>query len=1338
MFCGLPKTAACGRGAGTSKIEVAYWKTDAKAPIACDTLSGVASIPLDGAYHFVTESSCKAPNNDTTFVCSLKNVPAEIDAECKMEGPKLYIKAEAKCPADGLVKLDVTVTNKETGAPIEGAIVTANPGGSSEKTDADGTCALFLAGSKQYFIMATAGSCQLESKKITIPGDCSPLTLALVLKPNDPCSDVDVGDPVNSLTGEFSHGVTDLRLPGKGGLWFGVRRTYRSFSVGTTGPFGIGWTSPLLQVRVRTLTNGDVLYDDESGQGFRFIVQPDGTFDCGCGKRRSLALLAGGGMRVTALGGDFEDFDSQGRLVRKETRAGSAIVITYSAAGFVVTDAGGRTVTFDLDAAGRIVRFRDPLLRETSYTYSSTGDLVEVRGPGSGGGYVAKYEYADHLLVRMDDPRAAPGQCVLRNIYEGPRVVEQELGTTAIRRWRLHYQADPSITTITDPAGRTTVHRYDDRGRIESITNAQGQTESTTWNSRDETPAIQVDALGRVTRYTYDTNGKVLTQTDPLGRVTTFTYDPVFHRVLTVTDANGRVTANTYDAEGNLASVSNPQGCACTARAYTYDVLGQMLTQEDANGHTAAFGYDAFGNRTSVTDALGQTTREKFDILGRQTKSTDALGRVTRVEYDGGDNPIRKVLPDGSAVTMTYDARGRRSTVTDLSGRVTRFEYDEFDSMSRVIDALGRVTSFEYDTENNLIRTTDANGNSTRHEYDEMNLRTRTIDALGRVTEYSRDAVGNPLLRRDAKGTITRYTFDALNQLIEQRATDGTWAKFAWDAVGNTTRMENNGAEISYTFDDHYRLREQRTERIGDHAVDLRLGYTYDSAGHRTSLTYPDGRTVRYELDPLNRPGKVILPDGSAITQEYTSTGGKWTRSFPNGLATTWKYDARDQVTNILTTDRHGKSMKSGVPNIEYGYDLAGNRISMDRTDDGKTAYRYDAINQLIEADFPGREFQRYDYDPAGNRVRLTEVGQETRYVYDAGNQLVHTLRTKPTSSLEDYRVEFAHDENGNTIRESASSYETTFIWDSENRLLAMEGRAGGVRASYSYDTMSRRQRIVERGATTFVVWSGNLPIYEQDVNAGRSISYVDLGGELVAELTYSRSGSGGAGDSKPLHAEFYTADAVGSVVAWTNMQGAVTKRKFYGPFGDPSERSGVGTESMAFIGDQGATTSRVTGLVSMHHRYYAPALGAFLSKDPLSGGLTDYKYALNNPLLLRDPSGLVTVGVPYKFPGGYNYPGCGVGAGTWPIYMPNVQSSGWNGWGWAQIDWITITLSDQELCGDAFCRGDGFVTMATSFILVPLGSENKPFSNVQFKKPCSKVCWPEIIAAVGALFGFD
>jgi RHS repeat-associated protein len=86
-----------------------------------------------------------------------------------------------------------------------------------------------------------------------------------------------------------------------------------------------------------------------------------------------------------------------------------------------------------------------------------------------------------------------------------------------------------------------------------------------------------------------------------------------------------------------------------------------------------------------------------------------------------------------------------------------------------------------------------------------------------------------------------------------------------------------------------------------------------------------------------------------------------------------------------------------------------------------------------------------------------------------------------------------------------------------------------------------------------------------------------------------------------------------------------------YDAFGNRSATGGSYDPSpFQFAGDSGyqsefaAAAEQGTGLQYLEQRYYDPAIGRFLSPDPISflGGLNLYGYAYNDPVMNLDPSG--------------------------------------------------------------------------------------------------------------------
>ena len=101
-----------------------------------------------------------------------------------------------------------------------------------------------------------------------------------------------------------------------------------------------------------------------------------------------------------------------------------------------------------------------------------------------------------------------------------------------------------------------------------------------------------------------------------------------------------------------------------------------------------------------------------------------------------------------------------------------------------------------------------------------------------------------------------------------------------------------------------------------------------------------------------------------------------------------------------------------------------------------------------------------------------------------------------------------------------------------------------------------------------------------------------------------------------------------GNMIAITDDTGAVAAKFLYTPFGEVID-SVIGNPACDIpIGFAGAfgVLREPNGLYYMNARFYDPAIGRFLSEDPLGlggGDLTLYSYAGNNPVVFVDPSGL-------------------------------------------------------------------------------------------------------------------
>jgi len=243
---------------------------------------------------------------------------------------------------------------------------------------------------------------------------------------------------------------------------------------------------------------------------------------------------------------------------------------------------------------------------------------------------------------------------------------------------------------------------------------------------------------------------------------------------------------------------------------------------------------------------------------------------------------------------------------------------------------------------------------------------------------------------------------------------------------------------------------------------------------------------------------------------------------------------------------------------------------------------------------------QSFAYDPVGNR---TTGGS----IVNAGNQLTA-----------DANYGYEYDDNGNLTRKTslATGNYTQYTYDAENRLTTVDEFAAGnptaaFTSTYRYDGLGRRIEKVANGQTTRYIYDGEDILLESD-------------GSNVLQARYTH----GPGIDEPIAVTkggatyFYHQDGLGSVTDLTDSTGATAKSYAYDAYGNIVDQTGTIEQPYTYTGREFDAES---GLYYYRARYYDPATGRFLQKDPigLRGGINLYRYVGGNPIRFRDPYGL-------------------------------------------------------------------------------------------------------------------
>jgi len=157
---------------------------------------------------------------------------------------------------------------------------------------------------------------------------------------------------------------------------------------------------------------------------------------------------------------------------------------------------------------------------------------------------------------------------------------------------------------------------------------------------------------------------------------------------------------------------------------------------------------------------------------------------------------------------------------------------------------------------------------------------------------------------------------------------------------------------------------------------------------------------------------------------------------------------------------------------------------------------------------------------------------------------------------------------------------------------------------------------------------------YGRASDAGGRLAQVveELSGAGVAERTYTY-GLQRISEYQPISnvwtASFYGYDGGGNVRQLTNTSGTVTDTYEYDAFGNALVTTGTTPNNYLYRGEQ---FDPDLGLYYLRARYYNPATGRFMSRDPEDGNgydpksLHKYLYAQGDPLDGIDPTGRIDV----------------------------------------------------------------------------------------------------------------
>jgi RHS repeat-associated protein len=864
--------------------------------------------------------------------------------------------------------------------------------------------------------------------------------------------------------------------------------------------------------------------------------------------------------------------------------------------------------------------------------------------------------------------------------FRGARITVNPDSTRTLRFKEgsaLVFQSNGQLIRKRDRVGNEVVIERAMQSNTSAIREPSGRALEFTWEGVVGDHILSVrDPLGRSVQYEYDGSNRLVAVTNPAGGVTRYSYDAQ-HRMTSITDPRGIVfLQNSYDVNSRVCQQQQADGgwfrfFYITADQATLPESQQLLNEAAAGGPISqapctGAASSAIVTATVLVDPRGKPTTYRFNGQSYLLQVTDALGQVTTYERQEGTNLLLSVTDPLNRVTrFQYDANGNVTQLTDALDKVRTFTYDStYNKVTSMVDPLGNLTTFEYDAQGNLtaitdpeqnlkpeperlktrmtynqygqvLTATDPLGNVTQLAYTPQGDLASVTDPLGNTTQRSYDAVSRLRTQVDPLGRVTQFGYDPLNRLVALVDARGGPTTFSYDPNGNLlTVSDARGSTTTHEYDPMNRP-SRRIDPLGKAET-----FSYDGNENLTSTTDRKNQTTSFTYDALNRRTQVSYADSAVATFSYDAVG-RLTQADDTAdphRPIAFTYDPLDRLLTETTT----------LGTVSYTYDTAGRRTSMTVSGQSPVNYTYDHNARLRTITQTPLNPVDIQYDAAGWRTLLTlPNGVSTEYLYDLGSRLTTLIYRNALGLLGDLTYQYdpagnrtavggsfartlvpdavanstydagnrqlafgantmTFDDNGNLLTQTDPSGTITYTWDARNRLTVLSGP--NVNGSFAYDGLGRRARKTISSVTTDFVYDG-LDIVKETGGAGDA-SYLRT---LAIDEALTRTDS--------VDTVHYLANALGSTMALTNPAGSSATTYTYDPFGRTAI-DGVAINPVQYTGRE----NDGAGLYYYRARFYQPALGRFLSQDPIglrTGDVNLFSYTDNSPVSFKDPLGL-------------------------------------------------------------------------------------------------------------------
>lgn len=623
----------------------------------------------------------------------------------------------------------------------------------------------------------------------------------------------------------------------------------------------------------------------------------------------------------------------------------------------------------------------------------------------------AVFSAGEGLSVR----RHADGQLLIESVDGLYRLFEptpgnpshlrlSQLGDRNDNRILLDYDAQGRLSRLRDSLNDVRIELGYKLGRLEQIERLFAD------HSRETLVSYAYDAHGDLAevrdtaghlqrRFAYDSGQRMVEHQRPTGLRCYYQWacvDDYEWRVVRHWTDEGDDYQFDYDLQAGITRITDGLQRVSTRQ---WNPQYQITEYTDNLGQTWQFEWNDERQLLGATDPQGGQWKFGYDESGNLCETQDPLGRIeSTVWLEHWSLPLVETDAAGQAWQYRYDPRGNCVSEIDPLGQTTRYRYDRFGQAVEIIDATGKSKKLRWNPFGQLVEHVDCSGYPTRFRYDERGYLHVITDALGERTQFSYDANGRLLNSQLPDGRTEQYQRDASGQLVGYTDPAGHTTLYQHNRRGQVRqRTDAHGRQVQLGYDSYGRL-QALTNENGE-----RYRFAWDAGDRLTEQQDLDGSAKRYDYDRLDNitavtaaaapygNGLAIVPEdppAPIIHRLERDAVGRLIAKTTDDGRTHYSYDAVDQLTAVTFTDLQGNTQA-----LCFAYDALGQLLA-EQSSAGTLHHHYDELGNLIQTQLPdGRWLNRLYYGSG----HLHQINLDGHVISDFERDRLHreVLRTQ-------------------------------------------------------------------------------------------------------------------------------------------------------------------------------------------------------------------------------------------------------------------------------------------------------------------------------------------------------